>query len=98
MTIKFVANLPLSLSAKKFRKSVNIWGSYEQECSVLFFDSRCRLVYRTDRQALSTARFFRAGQLATAETCIIRNITRAIYSQGHVVLYQLGVQVTNGVF
>jgi len=26
-------------------------------------------VYRTDRQALSTARFSRAGQLATADTC-----------------------------
>ena len=27
------------------------------------------LVYRTDRQALSTARFCRAGQLATTDTC-----------------------------
>jgi len=26
-------------------------------------------VYRTDRQALCTARFCRAGQLATADTC-----------------------------
>ena len=34
---EFVANLPLSLSAKEFRKSVNIWGSYGQEFSVLFF-------------------------------------------------------------
>jgi len=38
---KFVANLPLSLSVKEFRKSVNIWGSYGQEFSVLFFDSQC---------------------------------------------------------
>ena len=37
---EFVANLPLSLSAKEFRKSANIWGSYGQEFSVLFFDSR----------------------------------------------------------
>ena len=64
MTIQFAANLPLSLSAKEFRISVNIWGSYEQECSVLFFDSRCRLVYRTDRQALSTARFFSRGSIS----------------------------------
>ena len=33
----FVANLQASLSAKEFRKSVNIWGSYRQEFSVLFF-------------------------------------------------------------
>jgi len=34
----FVANLLLSLLAKKiFFKSVNIWGSYGQEFSVLFF-------------------------------------------------------------
>jgi len=36
----FVANLPLSLPVKEFWKSVNIWGSYEQEFSVLFFDSQ----------------------------------------------------------
>ena len=33
----FVANLPMSLSAKEFWKSVKIWQSYEQEFSVLFF-------------------------------------------------------------
>ena len=33
----FVANLPLSLLVKVFRKSVNIWRSYGQEFSVLFF-------------------------------------------------------------
>ena len=33
----FVANLPMSLSVKKFQKSVNIWGSYGQEFSVLIF-------------------------------------------------------------
>ena len=39
---QFVANLPLSLSAKELCKSVIIWGSYGQEFSVLFFiDSRC---------------------------------------------------------
>ena len=36
----FVANLPVSLSAKEFWKSVDIWGSYGQKFSVLFFDSR----------------------------------------------------------
>jgi len=34
---EFVANLPLSLSAKEFRKLVNTWGSYWQEFIVLFF-------------------------------------------------------------
>jgi len=34
---EFVANLPLSLSVKGFWKSVNIWGSYGQKFSVLFF-------------------------------------------------------------
>ena len=39
----FVANLPLSLSAKFFWKSVNIWGSYVQEFLMsCFFDSRCQ--------------------------------------------------------
>ena len=36
-----VANLPLSVPVKEFWKSVNIWVSYGQEFSVLFFDSRC---------------------------------------------------------
>ena len=36
----FVANLPMSLSAKEFLKSVNICGSCGQEFNVLFFDSR----------------------------------------------------------
>jgi len=39
----FFANLPLSLSVKEFWKSVNIWGNYGQEFSVLFFDSHCSL-------------------------------------------------------
>ena len=34
---EFVANLPLGLSLKEFLKSVNIWGSYGQEFSVLLF-------------------------------------------------------------
>jgi len=33
----FAANLPVSLSVKAFGKSVNIWRSYGQEFSVLFF-------------------------------------------------------------
>jgi len=33
----FGANLPMSLSVKEFRKSVNIWGSYGHEFCVLFF-------------------------------------------------------------
>jgi len=31
-----IANLPMSQSVNEFRKSVNIWGSYGQEFSVLF--------------------------------------------------------------
>jgi len=34
---EFVANLPLSLPVKEFKKSVTIWGSYGQEFSVVFF-------------------------------------------------------------
>jgi len=34
---EFVANLPVSLSGKTFRKSVNVWGSFGQVFSVLFF-------------------------------------------------------------
>jgi len=34
---KFVANLLVSLSVTEFCKLVNIWGSYGQEFSVLFF-------------------------------------------------------------
>jgi len=34
---EFVANLPVSLPVKEFRKSANIWGSYGQEFGVLFF-------------------------------------------------------------
>ena len=34
---EFVANLPVSLPVKEFWKSVNIWASYGQEFSVLFF-------------------------------------------------------------
>ena len=42
----FVANLPLSVSLKKIWKSINIWGSYGQEFSVLFFiDSRCSSIF-----------------------------------------------------
>jgi len=33
----FIANLPVSLPVKEFQKSVNIWRSYGQEFSVLFF-------------------------------------------------------------
>ena len=39
---EFVANLPVSLPVKEFRKSVNVWGSYGQEFSVLFFfETQC---------------------------------------------------------
>ena len=39
----FVANLALNLPVTEFGNLVNIWGSYGQEFSVLFFDSRCSL-------------------------------------------------------
>jgi len=41
---EFVANVQLSLSEKEFWKSVNIWGSYGQEFSVLFFLTHCRFL------------------------------------------------------
>ena len=37
---EFVADLPPSLPVKEFSKSINIWGSYGQEFTVLFSDSR----------------------------------------------------------
>jgi len=40
----FVANLPVSLPVKEFQKSVNIWRSYGQEFSVLFFETQCTIV------------------------------------------------------
>ena len=41
---ELVANLPVSLPVKEFRKSVNIWGSYGQEFGVLFFsETQCRI-------------------------------------------------------
>jgi len=44
---EFGANLALSLSAKKLRKSVIIWESYGQEFRVLFFiESPCSLSIR----------------------------------------------------
>jgi len=33
----FVANLLVNMSVKEVRKSVNIWRSYGQQCSALFF-------------------------------------------------------------
>jgi len=37
----FVANLLVNLPVKDVWKSVNIWRSYGQYCSALFFDSQC---------------------------------------------------------
>jgi len=43
ITKGFVVNLLVNLSVKEFRKSVNIWRSYGQYYSGLFFiDSQCR--------------------------------------------------------
>jgi len=30
---------------KEFGKSVNIWGSYGQEFSVLFFETQCKYIH-----------------------------------------------------
>jgi len=38
------ANFPVRLSVKEFWKSINIWGSYRQEFSVLFFLTHCVLL------------------------------------------------------
>jgi len=46
----FVAYLPMNLSVKEFWKSVNIWRSYGQDYSGLFFiDSQCTSKYRTQK-------------------------------------------------
>jgi len=42
----FVVNLLLNLTVTEFRKSVNIWRSYGQDYSGLFFDSRCMSCFR----------------------------------------------------
>ena len=52
---EFVANLPFSLLAKEFWKSVNILGSYGQEFSVLFFETQCIWFLRT--QNISKSKF-----------------------------------------
>jgi len=45
---EFVANLPLSLTAKEFWKLVNISGSYGHEFNALFFfDSQSRTTTTT---------------------------------------------------
>ena len=47
--------LPLSVTVKEFRKSVNIWGSYGQEYGVLFFsETQCML---TVHEILQTTAF-----------------------------------------
>jgi len=43
----FVTNFLLSLRVKEFRKSVNIWRSYGQEYSVLFF-----LIHSVDEETV----------------------------------------------
>ena len=57
---EFVANLPVSLSVKEFWKSVNIWGSYGQEFSVLFFfETQCSsLSARISCVEISSSCFF----------------------------------------
>jgi len=50
----FVANLLLNLSVKEFRKSVNIWQSYEQYYSGLFFiDSQCSVMLKQNTTEFS---------------------------------------------
>jgi len=49
---ELVANLPVSLPVKEFRKSVNIWGSYGQEFSV-FFETQC-IMFRLKSHYVTT--------------------------------------------
>ena len=53
----FVANLPFSLSAKEVWKYVNIWGSYGQEFSVLFFLTHCVVTVAVFKSRLKTFLF-----------------------------------------
>ena len=56
----FVANLPLSLPVKEFQKSVNIWGGYVQEFSVLFFfDSQCIYLLHMSQLEINQIRYVR---------------------------------------
>ena len=51
VTQAVVANLLMNLSVKGVWKSVNIWRSYGQYCSALFFDSQCSSPLRIRRQS-----------------------------------------------
>jgi len=39
----FIANCPHNVSAKEFRKSINVWQKYERRQSGTFFGTPCRL-------------------------------------------------------
>ena len=60
--------LPVTSSRKVDAQSVINWAVVGQVYNTSELRRSTTVVYRTDRQALSTARFCRAGQLATADT------------------------------
>ena len=66
---EFVANLPVSLPVKEFWKSVNIWGSYGQEFSVLFFWDT---VYYATKPALTLQNTFhlQGRHVSTLRKCV----------------------------
>ena len=71
---QFVANVPLSLPVQEFWKSVNIWESYGQEFSVLFFDSRClRPLLFLVESTIYTIFNIMAANVVIRECCCIKN-------------------------
>ena len=64
----FVENLPMSLPVKKFWKSVNIWGSYGQEFSVLFFWDT---VHMYDYRTFSAATHQTSNLLGARLCCLV---------------------------
>jgi len=65
---QFVADLSLRLQVKKFRKSVNIWGSYGQEFSVLFFDSRLLYSVRNSLRCVGQSLWLRAHYMEAEQS------------------------------
>jgi len=94
---QFVANLPLSLPVQEFWKSVNIWESYGQEFSVLFFDSRClrRSLFLVESTIYSIFNIM-AANVVIRECCCIKKTPTHYYElqqlfRGHKFPHRQGI-------
>ena len=95
----FVANLLLSLTVKKFWKSVNIWRSYGQEFSVLFFIySQCSRPFAyAYKHVCHEAQTYcvQCVDLKTFETCSAVVITCELRHWGHCAINHYFLSVIN---